>query len=154
MGIKIPQTPHPPYDNSSAHNQLKILMKQKKIIDVKVDNQSNVWISSYPVTRLRYQITDNGWKWIISYLKSGDYEDFGVNPSEVPVDMDFIKDEIKKMIEDPNINILRVPFLRETQARIKLIIPFPYGKLHFELKMNDDLLIYLKENKRYEGDTD
>ena len=72
----------PAYDNETAHREVKLLMMQHKQLDIKVENEE-VWISSQGVTGLRYLVNDDSWKWILGYLQTGDYEDFGVFPSAV-----------------------------------------------------------------------
>lgn len=70
--IAIPKT-----NNDIAHRQVKILMKQHRILDIRLD-ESFALISTIGVTGLQYMITPDTWKWLITYLQTGDYEDFGI----------------------------------------------------------------------------
>ena len=72
----------PAYDNEAAHRQVKLLMMQGKELNIRVENEE-AWISCQGVTGLRYLLNDDSWKWILGYLQTGDYEDFGVFPSAV-----------------------------------------------------------------------
>lgn len=68
------------YNNEAAHRQVKLLMKQHKQLYIQVNGEA--WISSQGVTSIRYQLNAQGWQWILNYLQTGDYEDFGVFPSD------------------------------------------------------------------------
>ena len=70
------------YDNEAAHRQVKLLMMQSRQLDILVEEEE-VLISSQGITGLRYLLNDDSWKWILGYLQTGDYEDFGVFPSDV-----------------------------------------------------------------------
>ena len=72
----------PTYNNEAAHRQVKLLMKQHKQLYIQVNGET--WISSQGVTGIRYQLNAQGWQWILNYLQTGDYEDFGVFPSKLP----------------------------------------------------------------------
>ena len=72
----------PAYDNEAAHRQVKLLMMQGKELHIRVEDEE-VWISCQGVTGLRYLLNDDSWKWILGYLQTGEYEDFGVFPSAV-----------------------------------------------------------------------
>lgn len=145
----IPVPSFPEYDNSAAHQKIKQLMIQHKQFSISLYNHSNFWISSGGLTRLRYRITRKGWDWIVNYLRTGDYEDFGVNPNDEICDSETISKLVRSLIEGED-NFNMVPFLRETQAKIKLVGLFSYGKLIIEIKRDDETLIYLKTHKRYE----
>ena len=69
------------YNNEAAHRQVKLLMKQHKQLYIQVNGEA--WISSQGVTSIRYQLNAQGWQWILNYLQTGDYEDFGVFPSRL-----------------------------------------------------------------------
>lgn len=149
----IPVPSFPEYDNSAAHQKIKQLMIQHKQFSISLGNHSILWISSGSLTRLKYMITRKGWDWIVNYLRTGDYEDFGVNPNDEICDSETISKFVRSLIEGED-NFNMVPFLRETQAKIKLVGLFSYGKLIIEIKRDDETMIYLKTHKRYEdGDT-
>ena len=149
--IKIPVPSYPEYDNNSAHQKIKQLMTQQKQLSISLDNHSNFWISTEKLTRLKYRITPEGWNWILNYLRTGDYEDFGVNPNDEICDSETISKLVRSLIEGKD-NFNMVPFLRETQRTIKLVGLFSYGKLIIDIVRDDDTLIYLKTHKRYEDE--
>ena len=127
--------------NEKAHNQIKLLMRQKRILNIRLD-ESFALISTQAITGIQYLLTENSWKWMVNYLKTGDYEDFGVFTSSAISDNDFQLVSLKRLIESGE-NIARVPFIRETQAFVKLRALFKYGKLFFSIRRTDDFMDYL-----------
>ena len=125
--------------NEAAHRQIKLLMMQHNHLDIYVKKEE-LSISCFGITRLKYKLNDNGWQWVLNYLETGCYEDFGVDPLEVS-DIDF-ESRVKEMIEH-GCNIARIPFLRETEAYIEICAFFRYGKLYFSIKRNDEFINYL-----------
>ena len=137
----------PAYDNETAHREVKLLMMQHKQLDIKVENEE-VWISSQGVTGLRYLLNDDSWKWILGYLQTGEYEDFGVFPSAVShIVIDGYKESKVKGLVEQGCNILPVSFHRETEAYISLRAFFKFGKLFFRIRRTDDFINYLIEQK-------
>ena len=133
------------YDNEVAHRQLKLLMRQGKQLNIRVEDEA--WVSSQGITGLRYQLNENSWQWILKYLQTGDYEDFGVFPSEISrfTFEGFQESKVKELVES-KCNIARIPFLRETQAFVKLRGLFKFGKLFFSIRKTDDFMDYLNAN--------
>lgn len=129
------------FDNETAHRLVKRLMKQHKQLHIKLDEDS--WISSEGTTEIRYLLNKRSWQWIINYLQTGDYEDFGIFPSDIsPIIEDTQTAYLKELIEQ-KCNIARIPFLRETEAYIKLRGLFRFGKLYFSIKRSDEFIDYL-----------
>ena len=134
----------PAYDNEAAHRQVKLLMKQGKQLNIRIEDEA--LISSQGVTGLRYQLNESSWQWILNYLRTGDYEDFGVFPSNIPrvTFEDEQESKVKELVEQ-KCNIACIPFLRETQAFVKLRGLFKFGKLFFSIRRSDDFMDYLNE---------
>lgn len=132
------------YDNEAAHRQVKLLMKQGKQLSIRVEDE--IWISCHGVTGLRYQVNDNSWRWILNYLQTGEYEDFGVFPSDVSrIGFEnFQESKLRELVEN-KYNIARIPFLRETRAFIHLRALFRFGKLLFSIRTTDEFIDYLNE---------
>lgn len=138
--IKFP----PPYSNATAHRQLKLLMRQGKQLNIRIEDDA--WISTQGVTGLRYQLNESSWQWLLTYLQTGIYEDFGVSPSKISRFSSDNEQESKiKDLIAQNCNIACIPFLRETQAFIKLRGLFKFGKLFFSIKRTDEFMNYLSE---------
>ena len=133
------------YDNEVAHRQLKLLMRLGRQLNIRVEDE--VWVSSQGITGLRYQLNEKSWQWILNYLQTGDYEDFGVFPSEISrfTFEGFQESKVKELVES-KCNIARIPFLRETQAFVKLRGLFKFGKLFFSIRKTDDFMDYLNAN--------
>ena len=127
--------------NVTAHHQIKEKMMQRKHLDIYVKKEE-ISISCFGITRLKYKLKDNGWQWILNYLETGCYEDYGVDPLKV-ADID-CESRVKELIERGS-NIARVPFLRETEAYIEICAFYRYGKLYFSIRRNDDFMNYLIE---------
>ena len=135
----------PTYNNEVAHRQLKLLMRLGGQLNIRVEDEA--WVSSQGVTGLRYQLNENRWQWILNYLQTGVYEDFGVFPSEISrfTFEDFQESKVKELVES-KCNIACIPFLRETQAFVKLLGLFKFGKLFFSIRKTDDFMGYLNAN--------
>jgi len=133
----------PIYDNEVAHRQVKLLMMQRKHLTIQVENEE-VAISCQGLTGLRYLVNEKSWQWILNYLQTGDYEDFGVFPSDVShmVKNDYQEIKAKELIE-LGYNIAPIPFHRETEAYINLPAFFIYGKLLFSIRRTDEFVNYL-----------
>ena len=135
----------PAYDNEAAHRQVKLLMKQGKQLNIRIEDEA--WISCRGVTGLRYLLNENSWQWLLNYLRTGDYEDFGVFPSDIPrfTFENFQERKVKQLV-DEKCNIACIPFLRETQAYVKLRGLFKFGKLFFSIRRTDEFMDYLNDN--------
>ncbi len=135
----------PTYNNEVAHRQLKLMMRQGKQLSIRVEDEA--WISSQGVTGLRYQLNESSWQWILNYLQTGEYEDFGVFPSEISrfTYEGFQESKVRELVES-KCNIACIPFLRETQAFVKLRGLFKFGKLFFSIRKTDDFMDYLNAN--------
>ena len=135
----------PTYNNEAAHRQLKMMMRQGKQLSIRLEDEA--WISSQGVSGLRYQLNERSWQWILNYLQTGEYEDFGVFPSEISrfTYEGFQESKLKELVEG-KCNIACIPFLRETQPFVKLRGLFKFGKLFFSIRRTDDFMDYLNAN--------
>ena len=133
----------PAYDNEAAHRQLKLLMMQHKQLDIKVENEEGL-ISCQGVTGLRYLLNEESWQWILGYLQTGDYEDFGVFPSAVShIVFDGYKESKVRELHEQGCKIVSIPFIRETEPYISIIVFFKFGKLFFSIQRTDDFINFL-----------
>lgn len=137
----------PTYDNETAHRQVKLLMIQRKRLHILV-HAEEIYISCQKLTGLRYLLNNDSWRWIINYLRNGDYEDFGIFPSKIShlANEDFKEIKIKELIEQKN-DVATIPFHRETEAVISLRVLFKYGKLYFNIRRTDEFIDYLIDKK-------
>ena len=120
-------------------------MRQGKQLSIRLEDEA--WISSQGVTGLRYQLNESSWQWILNYLQTGEYEDFGVFPSDISrfTYEDFQESKVRELV-DSKCNIACIPFLRETQPFVKLRGLFKFGKLFFSIRKTDDFMDYLNAN--------
>lgn len=123
--------------NVAAHRHVLLLMKQRNHLDIYVKKEE-ISISCFGITRLKYKLNDNGWQWILNYLETGCYEDYGVDPLKV-ADID-CESRVKELIEQGS-NIARVP----SETYIEICAFYRYGKLFFSIRRNDDFMKYLIE---------
>lgn len=120
-------------------------MRQGKQLNIRIEDEA--WISCRGVTGLRYLLNENSWRWILNYLQTGDYEDFGVFPSDIErVTFEGFQESKVKQLVDEKSNIACIPFLRETQAYVKLRGLFKFGKLFFSIRRTDEFMDYLNDN--------
>ena len=139
----------PAYDNEAAHRQVKLLMMQGKELHVRVENEE-VEIGCQGVTGLRYLLNDDSWEWIVGYLQSGDYEDFGVFPSAVArIAKEGDKENRVKELIEQGYNVLPVRFRRETDAVISFRVIFKFGKLFFYIRRTDMFIDYLITHNKW-----
>ena len=82
------------YDNEAAHRQVKLLMKQGKQLNIRIEDEQ--------------------------------------------------ESKVKELVEQ-KCNIACIPFLRETQAFVKLRGLYKFGKLFFSIRRSDDFMDYLNE---------
>ena len=132
-------------DNDIAHREIKTLMRQGKNLDIRID-ESFALVSTHAITGLQYMLTPDNWQWLLNYLQTGDYEDFGVFPSDISrfTFEDEQESKVKELVEQ-KCNIACIPFLRETQAFVKLRGLFKFGKLFYSIRITDDFMDYLNE---------
>ena len=109
--IQFPQT----YDNETAHRQVKRLMMQHKQLHIQMNGEA--WISSQGMTGIRYLLDEQSWHWILNYLQTGDYEDFGIFPSDISrMAADTQLTCLQELIEQ-KCNIARIPFFLTSSTR-------------------------------------
>lgn len=130
------------HNNEIAHRQIKKLMMQKRILDIRLD-ESFALVSTRGITGIQYMITTDTWQWILNYLQTGDYEDFGIFPSDITKTIEDTQTTCLKELIEQKCNIARIPFLRETEAYIRLRGLFRFGKLYFSIKRSDEFIDYL-----------
>ena len=130
----------PAYDNEAAHRELKLLMMQHKQLHIRVEDEE-VSVSCQGVTGLRYLLNEESWEWILGYLQTGDFEDFGVFPSAVSlmVKDGYQENKVKELV-DQGYNVAPIPFHRETEAYIRLRVLFKFGKLFFSIRRSDEFI--------------
>ena len=128
------------FDNESAHSQVKTLMRNQRILDIRIDD-SFAMISTRAVTGIHYMLNQSNLQWLLTYLQTGVYEDFGIFPNDMSSTCSPMS-QLITLIEQGS-NIARIPFLRETEAFVKLRGLFRFGKLYFSIRRSDEFIDYL-----------
>ena len=133
-------------NNIEIHSQLKQLMEQGKKLTIQLDDEPCAWISTYRVTSLRYSVNNESWRWLLNYLKTGNPDDFGINPNALPPLPNFQEKVLRELINNHEC-VARIPFLRETTAYISLVGIFKFGKVTFRIKRTNEFVEYLYEKQ-------
>ena len=133
-------------NNIEIHSQLKQLMEQNKKLTIQLDDEPCAWISTYRVTSLRYSVNNESWQWLLNYLKTGNPDDFGINPNDLPPLPNFQEKVLRELINSHEC-VARIPFLRETTAYISLVGIFKFGKVTFRIKRTNEFVEYLYEKQ-------
>ena len=123
-GTLVPQAKS--YDNAGAHNAIKSMMQRKETLSIRLytdkDNYPYIWIESYNVAGFKYYVTPISFKWIYTYLTTGESEDGGIQPTELTPyqtgeDNNFQLSILKQLIESGK-RVQFVPLFREVNNYI------------------------------------
>ena len=152
-GTLVPQAKS--YDNAGAHNALKSMMQRKETLNIRLytdkDNYPCIWIESYNVAGFKYYVTPISFKWIYTYLTTGESEDGGIQPTELNPyqtgeDNNFQLSILKQLIESGK-RVQFVPLFREVNNYISATSAFLRGKIFFRVERTEELLDYLREKE-------
>lgn len=144
-----------PYDNTAAHNHLKSLMAQHKILEMffNIDQYGFqvLRIKAQDITPFEYQISVSSFNWILNYLYTGKYNDNGVDTDNLcdagGEDLDTMQKSTFKMLISENIGeVQQAGQLRDKSGRIKLYLNFNMGIIHFFMKPDEDIIAFMKEH--------
>lgn len=142
------------YDNTSAYEQLQIMMQQGTPISVSFgvfDYRPCVWVSNKNTRSFPYQIKEESFNGLLNYLQTGEITDF----DPAPIDLDsitqeevdnFTQDIIKEFVES-GINIQYTPLFREYSGNVSGIVTFKKGTIFLKTKRTTEFMDYLRENK-------
>ena len=145
-GTSVPQVEK--YDNQGAHNAIKSMMQRKETLSIRLytdkDNYPCIWIESYNVAGFKYYVTPISFKWIYTYLTTGESEDGGIQPTELNPyqageDNNFQLSILKQLIESGK--------RREVNNYISATSAFLRGKIFFRVERTEELLSYLREKE-------
>lgn len=142
------------YDNMGAHNTVKFIMQKGEYLSVKfrIDKggYNYAWIESRTLKGFKYQLTEEGLAWLVTYLQTGNLEDCQVKPTEVIPEEDEncdIQSDMLKIFIENNSRVQCTPLFRETNGYINAMASFAHGKVFFRIKHNDELVDYLREKE-------
>lgn len=133
----------PNFTNSDAHIFIKELMLSKEHLDITMKDNPDIEVCTERVANFPYFINNVSLEWIINYLKTGRYDDFGVNPNKRDILGTDYQTKVLKDLVDKGYPVSRVPFIREYMPHITIIVFFLFGKLVFRLKRNLQIMDYL-----------
>lgn len=142
------------YDNMGAHNTVKFMMNKKEYITVKfgIDKggYNYAWVESRTLKGFKYQLTEDGLTWLVTYLQTSQLEDCQVKPTEVAPEEDEncdIQADILKIFIENKFKVQCTPLFRETNGNINAIASFANGKVVFRIKRTEELVDYLREKE-------
>ena len=136
-GTSVPQVEK--YDNQGAHNAIKSMMQRKETLSIRLytdkDNYPYIWIESYNVAGFKYYVTPISFKWIYTYLTTGESEDGGIQPTELTPyqtgeDNNFQLSILKQLVESGK----RVQFVPLFRFRKRGVFKLPLLGLIIRLK--------------------
>lgn len=141
------------YPNEKAHEFLKSLMNQDKKLEMFFNIDSNGFqtlrIRAKMVEPFDYQITTEGFQWILNYLGFREFDDKQVdynNPLHVEGEpMDSMQKGMFRMLVDDGIGtIVQGNTIKDNKGRYFLSLQFPLGTIHFFMKPDEDIIDYMK----------
>ena len=142
------------YDNESAMNALKVMMRRGEQLTVKFytnkDNFPCAWIESKRISGFQLILNQEGLNWLRTYLQTGETEDFGFNPCNVTAfeedeDKDFQLAIFRQLAAYDEKRLQFVPLFRERSEYFKGYASYLKGKIFFRLARTSELLDYLIE---------
>lgn len=142
------------YDNTAAHEELKAMMNRSERISFyfTIDRYGYeaIRVESKTTKNFAYQIGQEAFAWVISYLMRGEVEDFNVKPDTVSKSEEtdankFRKDMLRLFVENQIGNIQFTPEFRDRTGKLTAIANFRYGNILFFVKRDEEITDYLRE---------
>ena len=142
------------YDNESAMNTLKVMMKRGEQLVVKFftskDNFPCAWIESKKISGFKLILNQEGLNWLRNYLQTGEIEDFGFDPNKTAAfseneDNDFQLTIFRQLAAHDERRLQFVPLFREKSDSISGYASYMKGKIFFRFTRTTELLDYLIE---------
>lgn len=142
------------YDNMGAHNTVKFMMQKGEYLTVKFRMDKGgydyAWVESRTLKGFKYQLAEEGLKWLLNYMQTGALEDNEVKPDKVTPEEEEGTDfqtEILKFFIEMKFKVQCTPTFRETSGYINAIASFKKGKVIFKIKHTEELVDYLREKE-------
>ena len=141
------------YPNEKAHALLKSLMNQNKILEMffNIDSYGfqTLRVRAKEVEPFDYQITTEGFQWILNYLGFREFDDSQVdfsNPLHAEGEsMDSMqKSTFKWMVEDGMGEISQDTKIKDNKGRYFVSLKFPLGIIHFFMYPDVDIMEFMK----------
>lgn len=140
------------YDNIGAHNAIKSIMLKGERINMQFgmdkEGYDCAWIESKTEAKFKYQLSDEGFFWLLAYMQKGEIEDYGVKPSQVTpeenIGVDFQLVMLQAFVEC-KFHVHCTPLFREVNGYISALASFANGKVIFKVKRTEELIDYLRE---------
>lgn len=141
-------------DNTAAHIELKAMMNRNERLTLyfTIDQYGYeaIRVESKTTKNIAYQINQDAFAWVMSYLMKGETEDFNVKPDAVVKSEEtdankFRKDMLKLFIENGIGNIQFTPEFRDRAGKLTATANFRYGTILFFMKRDEEITDYLRE---------
>ena len=141
------------YNNMAAHEELKAIMNREERIQLyfTIDRFGceAVKVESKTTRGFNYQLSQEGFDFIMNYLMKGESEDFSVKPNNTIKnndEADEYRKDIMMLFVENNIGRLQfTPEFRDRPGRLTAIATFKKGTILFFVKRDEEISEYLRE---------
>lgn len=141
------------YANDEAHAELKSMMERGERLSLyfTINNYGveAISVESKTTGRFNYQLTPEGFTWIIKYLAHKETEDFKVVPLKITKSDEsdansFRKNMLKLFIENNMGRIQFTPEFRDRTGKLSATANFPHGNIFFFMERENEVVEYLR----------
>lgn len=142
------------YDNSSAYDELQVMMKQDKPISVRFglkDNYPCVYVENRNTRCFPYLIKEESLNGFLHYLRTGEITDFDPDPMKLEEMSDEeankFRESIFKEFVESGIDIQYTPTFREYNGYITGLVTLRKGTIFLSTKRTPEFMDFLREHR-------
>ena len=142
------------YDNSSAYDELQVMMKQDKPISVRFglkDNYPCVYVENRNTRCFPYQIKEKSLNGFLHYLLTGEITDFDPDPMKLDEISDEetgkYKESMFRQFVESGINIQYTPTFREYNGYITGLVTLRKGTIFLSTKRTPEFMEFLRKHR-------
>ena len=142
------------YDNSSAYDELQVMMKQDKPISVRFglkDNYPCVYVENRNTRCFPYQIKEKSLNGFLHYLETGEITDFDPDPMKLDEisdeETDKYKESMFRQFVESGINIQYTPTFREYNGYVTGLVTLRKGTIFLCTERTPEFEEYLREHR-------
>ena len=154
MKIELEKIISAKYDNSSAYDELQVMMKQDKPISVRFglkDNYPCVYVENRNTRCFPYQIKEKSLNGFLHYLLTGEITDFDPDPMKLDEISDEetgkYKESMFRQFVESGINIQYTPTFREYNGYITGLVTLRKGTIFLSTKRTPEFMDFLREHR-------
>ena len=154
MQLKFEQFSYDKYDNKSAYEELLVMMKQDKPINVRFglkDNYPCVYVENRNTRCFPYQIKEKSLNGFLHYLETGEITDFDPDPMKLDdisdEETDKYKESMFRQFVESGINIQYTPTFREYNGYITGLVTLRKGTIFLSTKRTPEFMEFLRKHR-------